>query len=89
MSLVVAMFLGAFLGWASHSFTGLNEGRGRIAAVFIGAAGGFIGAKMVAPMFVAAPVVGSSFSVSTLAFAGIVAVAALIAGSMIHSRWDI
>jgi uncharacterized membrane protein YeaQ/YmgE (transglycosylase-associated protein family) len=88
MNIVVWILAGGALGWAGCSFLGFNEARGTAVSIVIGALGGFIGGKLVAPLFTAAALPGD-FSVSALFFAAAVAAAFLAAGNLIHNRWGV
>jgi hypothetical protein len=56
-----------------------------VVSVIIGALGGFIGGKVIAPMFTAAAAVPADFSVFALFFAG----AFLAASNMVYDRWGV
>ena len=79
---------GGMLGWIGYAFLGFNGGRNKFVAVTIGAMGGVIGGKMVAPVFTGAAV-SSDFSAPALAIAVIVSAAFLYAGNFAHDRWDV
>lgn len=80
---------GGILGWIGYTYVGFNEGRGMIVSSVIGAIGGVVGGKMIAPMFAAAGAVPGDFSMSALFFAAAVAAAFLFAGNLIHNRWGV
>ena len=88
MNLIVCMLAGAVLGWAGYAFLGMNENRNKMVAIVIGALGGFVGAKLVAPMFtsVAAP---GDFSLAVLFTSALVAAAFLAVGNLVHNRWGV
>jgi uncharacterized membrane protein YeaQ/YmgE (transglycosylase-associated protein family) len=79
---------GGFLGWLGYSYLGFNEERGIVVSAVIGASGGMLGGKLVAPMFTAAPVPGD-FNASGLFFAAAVAAALLALGDMVYKRWHV
>ena len=89
MNIIVSMAVGLLAGWISHSYLGLNEGRGRFATLVIGGMGGFVGAKLIAPMFVTPSAAGDNFSASAIFFAVIVASACLFLGDWVNKRWDV
>jgi len=89
MNIVIWMLAGGILGWVGFTFLNINEGRGMVVSILIGAAGGFFGGKIVAPMFTAAAAIPADFSSTALLFAAVVAAAALFAGSLIHDRWGV
>jgi uncharacterized membrane protein YeaQ/YmgE (transglycosylase-associated protein family) len=88
MNIVIGLLAGAILGWLTFSFMGWNEGRSRIVSMVIGGLGGFVGAKLVAPMFTDAVVAGA-FSLSVVIFAMIVSTACLALGNLINNRWGV
>ena len=47
---------GGALGWAAFTLLGINEERGTIASIILGAFGGVIGGQVVAPMMSSAPI---------------------------------
>jgi uncharacterized membrane protein YeaQ/YmgE (transglycosylase-associated protein family) len=84
MDLVVWMLTGAALGWLAYSHLGLNQDRGLATSIIIGAVGGVIGGRLVAPMF--AP---GELSIATVLLAGAVAAAVLAASNAVHKRWGV
>jgi uncharacterized membrane protein YeaQ/YmgE (transglycosylase-associated protein family) len=89
MNIVIWMLAGAALGWVGYSYLRFNEERGLMVSAIIGAIGGLIGGKLIAPMFSAAEAVPGAFSTSALVFAAIVAAGLLFAGNLIHNRWGV
>jgi uncharacterized membrane protein YeaQ/YmgE (transglycosylase-associated protein family) len=89
MDIVMWILAGGILGWAGFSFLNFNEGRGLKISIAIGAAGGFLGGQMIAPMFTAAAAVPEAFSASALLFAAAAAAAALAAGNLVYARWGV
>ena len=89
MNIVMWMLAGGILGWAGYAFLGFNEERGTVVSVIIGAVGGLIGGKLIAPMFTAAAAVPDAFSLSALFFAAAVAAGFLAAGNLVGKRWGV
>ena len=92
MDIVTWMLAGAALGWITFSYLSLNEERGLIASIVLGAIGGVIGGKLIAPMFTSpatAAAAQGELSIATVFFAGAVAAAALAAGNVVHKRWGV
>ena len=89
MDIVVWMLAGGILGWVGFKFLEFNERRGMLVAIIIGAVGGLVGGKMIAPMFASAAAVPNAFSASALLVAALVAGAFLFAGSFVHDRWGV
>ena len=91
MNTFIWVLAGATLGWAAYAYLGLSEGRGKMASIVIGAMGGVLGGKMIAPMLTA-PVpaaVAADFSMSSLVIAALVASSLLFVANMVYKRWDI
>ena len=88
MSIVIWALAGGILGWAACKYFRFNEDRGVMLAVVIGAAGGFVGGHMIAPMFLApgAPV---GFSMAALVFAAAVAALFIFVSNLVHQRWGV
>ena len=89
MNTIIWMLAGGILGLAGYSFLRLNAQRGPMVSIVLGALGGFIGGKMIAPMFTAGAAVPGDFSISALAFAAIVAVAFLAVSNLVQNRWGV
>jgi len=85
------MLAGGFLGWTGHEFLRLNRERGRMISIVIGAAGGLLGGKFIAPMFSAAALPGApdGVSMSSMLFAMAAAVTFIAIANLISNRWDI
>lgn len=88
MNTVMWILVGALLGWLAFSALGFNEARGMLASVIIGAVGGMLGGKLLAPLFMG-PLAAEGVSVAALSIAALAAAACLVAGNMIYNRWDI
>jgi uncharacterized membrane protein YeaQ/YmgE (transglycosylase-associated protein family) len=88
MNIAIWILAGGILGWVGYAFLGYNAERAKLVPILIGAAGGFFGGKVIAPMFtdVAVPV---GFSMASLIFAAIVAAAFLAASNFLYSRWGV
>ena len=92
MDIVTWMLAGAGLGWITFSYLSLNAERGLIVSIIIGAVGGLIGGKLIAPMFTSASTAAAGqaeLSIATVFFAGAAAAAALAAGNLVHKRWGV
>jgi uncharacterized membrane protein YeaQ/YmgE (transglycosylase-associated protein family) len=89
MNIAIWMLAGGMLGWLSFTYMAFNEARGMVVSAVIGAAGGLIGGKMLAPMFTDPAPVPADFSVSALFFAAAVAAVFLFAGHQIEERWGV
>ena len=89
MNIAMWVLAGGVLGWVGYKFLDVNSGRGMIVSMIIGAVGGLLGGKIIAPMFTAVAAVPADFSSSALFFAAVVAAAFLFAGNLIHDRWGV
>ena len=89
MDMVIWLLAGAAMGWSGLSFLNLNEERGPVVSMVIGAVGGAVGGKAIAPMFIASAAVPSGFATSTLVVAMIVAAVALVVANMVYARFGV
>ena len=89
MNIFTWILAGAILGWIGYAYLGYNEERGVMVSTIIGAAGGFFGGNLVAPMFGMAPAIPGDFSAATLIFAAAVAAAFVLLGNFVQRRWGI
>ena len=87
MNMMIWILAGAVIGWASFAYLKFSEGRGMPASVGIGATGGFVGGKLLAPLlgFSAAP--PGDFSAAALLLAFMAAAGLLFIGDQIHARY--
>ena len=91
MNLALWALAGGVLGWVGFSLIRWNVGRSLIVSIMIGTFGGFLGGKILAPMFAAAPTVPPStdFGMMPLVVAVVTAAAFLVAADQALKRWDI
>jgi uncharacterized membrane protein YeaQ/YmgE (transglycosylase-associated protein family) len=88
MNIAMWILAGGILGWVGYAFLGYNADRAKVVPILIGAAGGFFGGKVVAPLFTAVAV-PASFSLVALVFAAIVAAGFLAASNFAYNRWGV
>jgi uncharacterized membrane protein YeaQ/YmgE (transglycosylase-associated protein family) len=88
MNIVIWMLAGAILGWLGYSVLSFNEERGRLVSIVIGAIGGIVGGKVVAPVFTTVAATGE-FSMPALLIAATVAATFLAIGNLVHNRWGV
>lgn len=86
MTIVLWILAGGAIGWAGFTYLGFNEGRGQKIAILIGAVGGLLGGKVLAPMFGA---VAGDFSVMALMVALASAAACLAIANKVHDRFGV
>jgi uncharacterized membrane protein YeaQ/YmgE (transglycosylase-associated protein family) len=89
MDIVMWMLAGSVIGWAGFVHLGFNEERGMSASVIIGAIGGVVGGKLLAPMLGAAAAAPGEFSLAVLIVALASAAACLAAANKIHERFGV
>jgi uncharacterized membrane protein YeaQ/YmgE (transglycosylase-associated protein family) len=89
MNIFIWLLAGGLLGFLGYSLLRLNVERGKMVSIAIGAVGGFIGGKMIAPVFTAAAAIPSDFNMSALIVAAIVATAFLALGNLVQNRWGV
>lgn len=87
MNILLWILAGGLLGLAAYQLVGLNEARGKLLSMVIGAVGGVLGGKEVAPIF-STPVVGE-FSLTAMMFALGVAALFLALSQFMRSRWGV
>lgn len=89
MNIVMWILAGATLGWITFAVLGYNAQRGLIVSVVLGAAGGYFGGDLVAPIFGGVAAVPGEFSGASLFFAAAAAAVFLFVGNFVHNRWSI
>jgi len=89
MNIAMWILAGAALGWSAYTLLGINEQRGTIASIILGAMGGVIGGQLVAPMMSSAPIVSGDFNIQALFIAAVSASACLAIGNMIEQRFGV
>ena len=89
MNGILWLIAGGAVGWIGYSFMNLSEERSLMTSIALGMFGGFLGGKLVAPMFGAAGAVNpGDFSPWSLFMALASAAAILIISSMLHKRFE-
>ena len=89
MNIVMWILAGGALGWAAFTLLGINQERGIVASIIIGAVGGLLGGQVVAPLISSAPIVSGDFNIQALFIAAISASACLAIGNMIERRFGV
>ena len=89
MNIVMWILAGSAVGWAAFTLLGINEERGTIASIILGAFGGVIGGQVVAPMMSSAPIVAGAFNIQALVIAAVGASACLALGNLVERRFGV
>ena len=90
MNIVLWILAGSIVGWLAYTVIGYNGERGVVVSLVIGAFGGFVGGKVLAPMLSSsAAAVPGDFSMQALFCAAAVAGALLFLGNISQKRWGI
>ncbi|HWD22876.1 MAG TPA: hypothetical protein VG591_07090 [Burkholderiales bacterium] len=87
MDTILWILTGGTLGWLSYVLLRFNEARGMSISIAIGAAGGLVGGKVLAPMFTSAA--AADLSVPALFFAATAAAVLLVIGNLLYVRWGV
>ena len=88
MNIALWLFSGLVLGWVAYSALGLNDGRSRLISMVIGAMGGFLGGKFVAPVFVTVAPDGETGETVPAALPGVGDIVTAV-GSMNHLAFHV
>ena len=89
MDIIIWIIAGGAVGWASLALLGLNEYRSTLACVAIGAAGGWLGGNVIAPMLASATAAATGFNFFSLFVATLSAAACMALGNLLYKRFDI
>ena len=89
MNIMIWIVAGAAAGWASFAYLKFSEGRGMVISLIVGAAGGMIGGKLLAPMLGVGAAAPDAFSIASLFIATFVAAALLFVAHYIYNTWRI
>lgn len=89
MDIIMWLVAGGVIGWVALAYLGFNEGRGLNASVIIGAMGGVLGGKLLAPMFGAGAAVPGEFSLGVLIVVLASAAACVAIANQIHNRFGV
>jgi uncharacterized membrane protein YeaQ/YmgE (transglycosylase-associated protein family) len=89
MNVFIWMVCGALLGWIAYSRLNMSPGRGQAASLVIGATGGVVGGKLLAPLFGIAGAVPDAFSAAALSIAALTASGLLLIGNYVYDTWEV
>lgn len=87
MNMILWLFAGAALGWAAYALLGFNAAWGGLVSGVIGAIGGVLGGKLIAPLFFGPPD-AQGVAMSALLVAALVSAAGLAASNLLHNRLE-
>ena len=88
MSIVLWLLAGGAVGWLAYAYLGFDK-RGLLGAIIIGALGGAVGGKLIAPMFNVGAAAPDAVTSAGLLFAAGLAAAFLLIGEIIFRRWGL
>ena len=88
MNIALWILIGSAVGWLAYSYLGFDK-RGLMGSVLIGALGGAVGGKLIAPMFNVGAAVPDAFTSAGLLFAAGLAGAFLVVSEIVHRRWGL
>lgn len=89
MNITLWIVAGALLGWLGFAYMDANQGRGKIVSIIIGAAGGFFGGNILAPMLGAVVTAQNEFSPFSLVVAAASAAACLTIANLLANRYGV
>ncbi len=91
MNIVIWILAGGMIGWAGYALLNFNEYRGVVVSVVLGAAGGFLGGKVLTPMLTSPAPTGipEGFDSLALFVAAASAAAFLAIGNLVHKRFGV
>jgi uncharacterized membrane protein YeaQ/YmgE (transglycosylase-associated protein family) len=87
MNIALLMLAGGIAGWIGCAYFQLNEDRGLLVSIIIGAVGGYIGGQVLGPMLGAVAAVPGGVSPAALVLGVFVAAACLYAGEVVQERF--
>ena len=91
MNIVIWTLAGGAIGWAGYALLNFNEYRGVAASVVLGAVGGFLGGKVLAPMLTSPAPIGipDGFDSLALFIAAASAATFLAVGNLVYKRFGV
>jgi uncharacterized membrane protein YeaQ/YmgE (transglycosylase-associated protein family) len=88
MNIALWILIGGAVGWLAYSYLGFDK-RGLMGSALIGALGGVVGGKLIAPMFNVGAAVPEAFTSAGLLFAAALAGAFLVISEVVYKRWGL
>ena len=88
MNVALWLFAGGAVGWLAYAYLGFDK-RGLMGSVIIGALGGAVGGKLIAPMLNVGAAAPDAVTSAGLLFAGAVAAAFVVISEIVYRRWGL
>ena len=88
MNVALWLFAGGAVGWLAYAYLGFDK-RGLMGSVIIGALGGAVGGKLIAPMFNVGAAAPDAVTSAGLLFAAAVAAAFVVISEIVYRRWGL
>jgi uncharacterized membrane protein YeaQ/YmgE (transglycosylase-associated protein family) len=88
MNIALWILIGGAVGWLAYSYLSFDK-RGLMGSTLIGALGGVVGGKLIAPMFNVGAAVPEAFTSASLLFAAALAGAFLVISEVVYKRWGL
>lgn len=89
MNTIFWLAAGGILAWIAFVALRMNNGRGLVISVVIGAMGAYVGGSVIAPLLANGPPVAGAFALFPLLVASASAAACLLATDMIYDRFEV
>lgn len=89
MNIAMWVLAGGVLGWIGYAALKVNEGRGMVVSIIIGAIGGFAGGNVLAPMLGAVVETPNDFSLFSMTIALASAAGCLALGDLVYKRFRV
>ena len=89
MNIAMWVLAGGVAGWMGYTILKLNEDRGLIISIIIGAVGGFFGGNVLAPMLGAVTDTPNTFSMFSMVVAMASAAGCLAIGNLVSTRYGV
>lgn len=83
------LLAGAIVGWAGAHFFELNHHRGTIFAMAVGAVGGLLGGKSLAPLLSNAAEIEGHFSIFSMVIAMLLSAACVVTCDLVVKRFKL
>lgn len=89
MNIAMWVLAGGVLGWIGYAALKVNEGRGMVVSIIIGAIGGFAGGNVLAPMLGAVVETPNDFSLFSMTIALASTAGCLALGDLVYKRFRV